>query len=207
MFKLLEASLELLVPLVVADIIDVGIENGDASYVLGRGGILILLGLTGLVSSITAQYFAAKAAVGGCTQMRGALFAHLNRFSYKEAGYNRHLDADHPDHQRYQPGADGREPGAAPLPALALYRVGAMVMAFTIDVKAALIFAGVIPVLFAVVFGINGPSRFRCTERCRDSWTGCCSMCGRISLACGWSGRSTGRRMKERFFMGTALPL
>ena len=80
LFKLLEASLELLVPLVVADIIDVGIENGDASYVLGRGGILILLGLTGLVSSITAQYFAAKAAVGGCTQMRGALFAHLNRF-------------------------------------------------------------------------------------------------------------------------------
>ena len=84
LFKLLEASFELLVPLVVADIIDVGIAAGDSAYVLGRGGILILLGLIGLASSITAQYFAAKAAVGCSTQMRGALFRHLNSFSYKD---------------------------------------------------------------------------------------------------------------------------
>ena len=84
LFKLLEASFELLVPLVVADIIDVGIAAGDSAYVLGRGGILILLGLIGLASSITAQYFAAKAAVGCSTRMRGALFRHLNSFSYKD---------------------------------------------------------------------------------------------------------------------------
>ena len=83
---------------------------------------------------------------------------------------------------------------------------GAMVMAFTIDVKAALIFAGVIPVLFAVVFGIMGVT-IPVYRKVQASWTGCCSMCGRISPACGWSGPLTGRRMKERFFMGTALPL
>ena len=83
LFKLLEASFELLVPLVVADIIDVGIAHRDSAYVLGRGGILILLGLIGLASSITAQYFAAKAAVGCSTQMRGALFRHLNSFSLR----------------------------------------------------------------------------------------------------------------------------
>ena len=156
LFKLLEASLELLVPLVVADIIDVGIENGDASYVLGRGGILILLGLTGLVSSITAQYFAAKAAVGGCTQMRGALFAHLNRFSYKELdtiGTSTLITRMTSDINQVQTGVNLVLRLFLRSPFIVF---GAMVMAFTIDVKAALIFAGVIPVLFAVVFGIMG---------------------------------------------------
>ena len=156
LFKLLEASLELLVPLVVADIIDVGIENGDASYVLGRGGILILLGLTGLVSSITAQYFAAKAAVGGCTQMRGALFAHLNRFSYKELdtiGTSTLITRITSDINQVQTGVNLVLRLFLRSPFIVF---GAMVMAFTIDVKAALIFAGVIPVLFAVVFGIMG---------------------------------------------------
>ena len=156
LFKLLEASLELLVPLVVADIIDVGIENGDASYVLGRGGILILLGLTGLVSSITAQYFAAKAAVGCCTQMRGALFAHLNRFSYKELdtiGTSTLITRITSDINQVQTGVNLVLRLFLRSPFIVF---GAMVMAFTIDVKAALIFAGVIPVLFAVVFGIMG---------------------------------------------------
>ena len=156
LFKLLEASLELLVPLVVADIIDVGIENGDASYVLGRGGILILLGLTGLVSSITAQYFAAKAAVGCCTQMRGALFAHLNRFSYKELdtiGTSTLITRITSDINQVQTGVNLVLRLFLRSPFIVF---GAMIMAFTIDVKAALIFAGVIPVLFAVVFGIMG---------------------------------------------------
>ena len=156
LFKLLEASLELLVPLVVADIIDVGIENGDASYVLGRGGLLILLGLTGLVSSITAQYFAAKAAVGCCTQMRGALFAHLNRFSYKELdtiGTSTLITRITSDINQVQTGVNLVLRLFLRSPFIVF---GAMVMAFTIDVKAALIFVGVIPVLFAVVFGIMG---------------------------------------------------
>ena len=84
LFKLLEASFELLVPLVVANIIDTGIASRDGSYVLKMGGVLILLGFVGLASSITAQYFAAKAAVGTSTAMRKALFEHLNSFSYKE---------------------------------------------------------------------------------------------------------------------------
>ncbi len=156
LFKLLEASLELLVPLVVADIIDVGIKNGDAGYVLGRGGVLILLGFTGLVSSITAQYFAAKAAVGGCTQMRGALFAHLNRFSYKELdtiGTSTLITRITSDINQVQTGVNLVLRLFLRSPFIVF---GAMVMAFTIDVKAALIFAGVIPVLFAVVFGIMG---------------------------------------------------
>ena len=133
-----------------------GIENGDASYVLGRGGILILLGLTGLVSSITAQYFAAKAAVGGCTQMRGALFAHLNRFSYKELdtiGTSTLITRITSDINQVQTGVNLVLRLFLRSPFIVF---GAMVMAFTIDVKAALIFAGVIPVLFAVVFGIMG---------------------------------------------------
>ena len=81
LFKMLEASFELLVPLVVAHIIDTGIANGDGGYVLKMGGVLILLGFVGLASSITAQYFAAKAAVGTSTAMRKALFDHLNSFS------------------------------------------------------------------------------------------------------------------------------
>ena len=156
LFKLLEASFELLVPLVVADIIDVGIAHRDSAYVLGRGGILILLGLIGLASSITAQYFAAKAAVGCSTQMRGALFRHLNSFSYKELdtiGTSTLITRITSDINQVQTGVN--------LVLRLLLRTpfivfGAMVMAFTIDVRSALIFLGVIPVLFLVVFGIMG---------------------------------------------------
>ena len=156
LFKLLEASFELLVPLVVADIIDVGIAHRDSAYVLGRGGILILLGLIGLASSITAQYFAAKAAVGCSTQMRGALFRHLNSFSYKE------LDTIGTSTLITRITSDINQVQTAVNLVLRLFPrspftvFGAMVMAFTIDVRSALIFLGVIPVLFLVVFGIMG---------------------------------------------------
>ena len=156
LFKLLEASFELLVPLVVADIIDVGIAAGDSAYVLGRGGILILLGLIGLISSITAQYFAAKAAVGCSAQMRGALFRHLNSFSYKELdtiGTSTLITRMTSDINQVQTGVNLVLRLFLRSPFIVF---GAMIMAFTIDVKAALIFLGVIPILFAVVFGIMG---------------------------------------------------
>ena len=156
LFELLEATFELLVPLVVADIIDVGIAAGDSAYVLGRGGILILLGLIGLISSITAQYFAAKAAVGCSTQMRGALFRHLNSFSYKELdiiGTSTLITRITSDINQVQTGVNLVLRLFLRSPFIVF---GAMIMAFTIDVKAALIFLGVIPILFAVVFGIMG---------------------------------------------------
>lgn len=156
LFKLLEASFELLVPLVVADIIDVGIAHRDSAYVLGRGGILILLGLIGLASSITAQYFAAKAAVGCSTQMRGALFRHLNSFSYKELdtiGTSTLITRITSDINQVQTGVNLVLRLFLRSPFIVF---GAMVMAFTIDVRSALIFLGVIPVLFLVVFGIMG---------------------------------------------------
>ena len=84
LFKLLEASFELFVPLVMAQIIDVGIKNRDMGYILGRGGILVLLGAVGLACSLTAQYFSAKAAVGIGTRLRNDLFRHINSLSYRE---------------------------------------------------------------------------------------------------------------------------
>ena len=81
LFKLLEASFELFVPLVMAQIIDVGIKNRDLPYILGRGGVLVALGIIGMVCAITAQYFAAKAAVGCGTGLRRDLFAHLQGLS------------------------------------------------------------------------------------------------------------------------------
>ena len=156
LFKLLEASFELLVPLVVADIIDVGIAAGDSAYVLGRGGILILLGLIGLASSITAQYFAAKAAVGCSTRMRGALFRHLNSFSYKDldaVGTSTLITRLTSDINQVQTGVNLVLRLFLRSPFIVF---GAMIMSFTIDMKSALIFLGVIPVLFVVVFGIMG---------------------------------------------------
>ena len=84
LFKLLEACFELLVPLVVAKVIDVGIKSQNMPYILKMGGLLVLLGVIGLVCSITAQYFAAKAAAGFGTSLRNDLFAHINRLSYQE---------------------------------------------------------------------------------------------------------------------------
>ena len=156
LFKLLEASFELLVPLVVAHIIDTGIANRDGGYVLKMGGVLILLGFVGLASSITAQYFAAKAAVGSSTAMRKALFEHLNSFSYKELdtiGTSTLITRITSDINQVQTGVNLVLRLFLRSPFIVF---GAMIMAFTIDVRCATIFAAVIPVLFVVVFAIMG---------------------------------------------------
>ena len=156
LFKLLEASFELLVPLVVANIIDTGIANRDGSYVLKMGGVLILLGFVGLASSITAQYFAAKAAVGTSTAMRKALFEHLNSFSYKELdtiGTSTLITRITSDINQVQTGVNLVLRLFLRSPFIVF---GATIMAFTIDVRCATIFAAVIPVLFVVVFAIMG---------------------------------------------------
>lgn len=156
LFKLLEASFELLVPLVVANIIDTGIASRDGSYVLKMGGVLILLGFVGLASSITAQYFAAKAAVGTSTAMRMALFEHLNGFSYKELdtiGTSTLITRITSDINQVQTGVNLVLRLFLRSPFIVF---GAMIMAFTIDVRCATIFAAVIPVLFVVVFAIMG---------------------------------------------------
>ena len=84
LFKMLEATFELFIPLVVAKMIDVGIKNQDGGYILKMGGLLVLLGVVGLAASLTAQYFSAKAAVGFSTALRNDLFAHINSLSYSE---------------------------------------------------------------------------------------------------------------------------
>ena len=84
LFKMLEASFELFVPLVVASMVDVGIKNSDVGYVLKMGGLLVMLGLIGLTCSLTAQYFAAKAATGAATSLRNDLFTHISGLSYTE---------------------------------------------------------------------------------------------------------------------------
>ncbi|GLB30287.1 multidrug ABC transporter ATP-binding protein [Lacrimispora amygdalina] len=154
LFKLLEASFELLVPLVMARVIDIGIKNHDLTYILSMGGILVLLGIIGLSCSITAQYFAAKAAAGFGTSLRNDLFAHINSLSYQEIdtiGTATLITRMTSDVNQVQSGVNLflrlflRSPFVV---------FGAMIMAFTIDVKAALIFAVSIPVLSVVVFGI-----------------------------------------------------
>lgn len=154
LFKLLEAALELLVPLVVAAIIDSGIKLADRNYILWMCALLVGLGLVGLISSITAQCFAAKAAVGFSSKLRHALFAHIQSLSYSELdtiGNSTLITRMTSDINQVQNGVN--------LTLRLLLRspfvvFGAMIMAFTVDVSAALVFAVAIPVLFAVVAGI-----------------------------------------------------
>lgn len=154
LFKLLEALLELLVPLVVADIIDTGIGAGDSGFVVKRCLLLIGLGLLGLASSVTAQYFAAKAAIGFTASVRHALFGKVQSLSYAELdklGTSTLMTRMTSDMNQVQTGLN--------LALRLLLRspfvvFGAMIMAFTIDVKSAWVFAVIIPLLFAVVFGI-----------------------------------------------------
>jgi len=154
LFKLLEALLELFVPLVIAAIIDNGIGGGDKSYVIRMCLMLILLGIIGLAFSITAQFFAAKASVGFVTNLRHELFKHIESLSYSEldeVGTATLITRMTSDMNQIQTGVN--------LTLRLLLRspfvvFGAMIMAFTINVKAALIFAVTIPVLSAVVFGI-----------------------------------------------------
>lgn len=154
LFKLLEASFELFVPLVVASIVDKGIANQDTSYIIKMCLLLILLALIGLACSITAQYFAAKAAVGFVTKIRFALFSHIQHLSYKEldeTGTSTLVTRLTSDINQVQNGMNLTLRLLLRSPFVVL---GAMVMAFTIDIKAALVFVVTIPILTIVVFAI-----------------------------------------------------
>lgn len=151
---MLEASFELFVPLVVAQIIDRGIANNDYGYIVRMCLVLVALGIIGLVCSVTAQFFAAKAAVGFSTKLRHALFAHIQSLSHREIdslGTSTLITRMTSDINQTQSGVNLflrlflRSPFVV---------FGAMIMAFTIDVPSALVFAVAIPVLAIVVFGI-----------------------------------------------------
>lgn len=154
LFKLLEACFELVVPIIMARIIDVGIQNRDMGYVLRMGGVLILLGILGLACSLTAQYYAAKAGVGFGTELRHDMFQHINRLSYSEidkAGNATLVIRMTSDINQVQAGVNlvlrlfSRSPFIV---------IGATLMAFTIHAKAALIFVIAVPVLAFVIYGI-----------------------------------------------------
>ena len=154
LFKLLEAGFELFVPLVMADIIDIGIQNKDLPYIWKMGGILVALGGIGLICSITAQYFAAKAAVGFGTKLRKDLFAHIMKLSYTEIdtiGSSTFITRMTSDINQVQSGVNLVLRLFLRSPFIVF---GAMVMAFTIDRKSALVFVVAIPLLSMVVFGI-----------------------------------------------------
>lgn len=154
LFKLLEASFELMVPLVMAAVIDVGIANGDRGYIGRMCLVMAALGVIGLVCSITAQFFAAKASVGVAAKLRHALFAHIQELSFTEmdtAGTSTLITRMTSDINQVQNGLN--------LALRLLLRspfvvFGAMVMAFTIDAPAALVFVVAIPLLAVVVFGV-----------------------------------------------------
>ena len=154
LFKMLEASFELLVPLVMAAIIDTGIANGDKGYIIKMCLIMVLLGVVGLVCSITAQYYAAKAAVGFGAELKHSLLSHIQKFSFTqmdEIGTSTLVTRMTSDVNQVQSGVNMVLRLFLRSPFIVL---GAMVMAFTIDVKAALIFAVTIPLLTLIVFGI-----------------------------------------------------
>jgi ABC-type multidrug transport system fused ATPase/permease subunit len=154
LFKLLEASFELLIPLVVAGIVDTGIGAGDKGYIIKMSLIMVLLGVIGLISAVVAQFFAAKAAVGFAARLRHAVMAHILHLNYTQldkVGTSTLITRMTSDINQVQNGVN--------LTLRLLLRspfvvFGAMVMAFTIDAEAALVFAGVIPILCVVVFGI-----------------------------------------------------
>lgn len=154
LFKMLEAGFDLFVPLVMADIVNVGIAARDLNYILVRCGILLALAAVGLACSVTAQYFSAKAAVGYSTALRHALFAHIQTLSFSEMdtlGTSTLITRMTSDVNQVQSGLNLflrlflRSPFVV---------VGAMIMAFTVNAKAALIFVVAIPLLSVVVFGI-----------------------------------------------------
>ena len=154
LFKLLEAFFELMVPLVMANIIDYGISNLNMGYIGKMGLLLLLLGVVGLASSITAQFFAAKAAVGFSTKLRQALFDHIEDLSFTDidkAGTSTMITRMTSDVNQVQSGINMTLRLFLRSPIIVF---GAMIMAFTIDVKCALIFVVAIPLLSIVVFGI-----------------------------------------------------
>ena len=154
LFKMLEATFDLFVPLVMADIVNVGIAAHDLHYILVRCGILLVLAVIGLTCSLTAQYFSAKAAVGYSTALRHALFAHIQSLSFSEMdtlGTSTLITRMTSDINQVQSGLNLflrlflRSPFVV---------IGAMVMAFTVNARAALIFVVAIPLLSVVVFGV-----------------------------------------------------
>ncbi len=154
LFKLLEASFELFVPLVIARIVDTGISGKDYGFVWKMGGVLLLLAAVGLVCSVTAQYFAAKAATGFATSLRHSLFSHIQSLSYTEMdklGTAAMITRMTSDINQVQSGVNLVLRLFLRSPFIVF---GAMIMAFTIDVKAAFIFVVTIPLLSIVVFGI-----------------------------------------------------
>lgn len=154
LFKMLEASFELLIPIVMANIIDIGIKNRDVSYVLKMGGLMAALGLIGLTCSLTAQFFAAKAAVGFGTALRHDMFVHIQRFSYTEIdkmGTSTLMNRMTNDINQVQNGVNLVLRLFLRSPFIVF---GAMIMAFTINVQSAMIFVVTIPLLSAVVFGV-----------------------------------------------------
>ncbi|MCD7981587.1 MAG: ABC transporter ATP-binding protein/permease [Clostridiales bacterium] len=154
LFKMLEALLELFVPLVVAAIIDVGIAAGDSAYIVHMVLVLVVLGAVGLAFSVTAQYFSAKAAVGFVKKLRHVLFSHIQSFSWAELdtqGTSTLITRLTSDMNQVQTGVNMTLRLLLRSPFVV---IGAMVMAFTVDTKAALVFAVDIPVLAVVVFVI-----------------------------------------------------
>ncbi len=154
LFKLLEASFELLIPLVVADIIDVGIPSGDNGYIIRRAIIMAALGLVGMLFSITAQYFSAKAAVGVAATLRHELFSHIQALSYSRSqtiGSATLLTRVTSDVNQVQTGVNLTLRLFLRSPFIVF---GAMIMAFTVNVRAALIFVVTIPLLALVVYGV-----------------------------------------------------
>lgn len=154
LFKMLEASFELFVPLVMAAIIDTGIKNSDKPYIFKMGMVLVGLAIVGFISALTAQYFAAKAAVGFGKELRGDLYRHINTLSYSE------IDKIGTSTLITRLTADVNQMQTAVNLFLRLFLrspfivIGAVVMAFTVDPKTAIIFAVSIPILSVVVFGI-----------------------------------------------------
>lgn len=154
LFKMLEASFELFVPLVVASMVDVGIKNRDGGYIMRMGGLLLLLAVIGLACSLTAQYFAAKAAAGIAARLRNDLFAHIGGLSYTELdhmGSSTLITRMTSDVNQVQNGINMALRLLLRSPFVVF---GAMAMAFTVDVGTAMIFVAAIPVLCVVVFGI-----------------------------------------------------
>lgn len=154
LFKMLEAAFELIVPLVVASIIDKGIANNDISYIISRCGILIALAVVGMVASITAQYFSAKAATGFGKELRHSVFDKIQSLSFSELdkiGTSSLITRLTNDSNQVQNGVNLVLRLFLRSPFIVF---GAMIMAFTVDVKCALVFAGAIPLLSLVVFGI-----------------------------------------------------
>lgn len=154
LFKMLEASFELLIPLVVQQVVDVGIAAGDRSYTVKMCLIMVALGVIGLICAVTAQYFSARAAVGVATGLRHSMFAHLQTMSYAQTdkmGTSTMITRMTSDINQIQNGVNMTLRLFLRSPFIVF---GAMLMAFTVDAKAALIFVVVIPLLSVIVFGI-----------------------------------------------------